>query len=115
MDIFLEILKYASGIIAGIITVISLIIPYVKNSKVKKALETAQKIGDAVLPYITEAETFLSYSGVEKKAYVMTKANQFAISKGLNFDVEKVSDVIEKLVSFTKTVNKRDVDKTMVV
>lgn len=41
----------------------------------------------------------------------MTKANQFAISQGIEFDPVIVSEKIEELVRLTKEVNKRDKDK----
>ena len=62
------------------------------------------------LPYIQQAESFVHYSGAEKKEYVMTKANQYAIDNGIEFDQDMVSKKIEELVTLTKEVNKREKD-----
>ena len=50
---------------------------FVKSAKAKKVCEQVIEIGNAVIPYIEQAETFAHYSGEEKKAFVMTKANQY--------------------------------------
>ena len=42
----------------------------------------------------------------------MTKANQFAIDHGIDFNVGLVSQKVEELVKLTKEVNRRDKDKT---
>ena len=77
----------------------------IKNGKAKKAMEKAIKISNAILPFIREAEQFNSYKGEEKKAYVMTRANQFAIENRIPFKEEQISDKIEELVALTKHVN----------
>jgi len=102
----LEIILSLIGTTLGLaITVLTFIIRSVRNSKVKKSLEQAVKIGNAVLPFVREAEKFTSFSGAEKKAYVMTKANQFAIQNKILFSEELVSQKVEELVELTKQVN----------
>ena len=49
----------------------------------------------------------MSYSGEEKKEYVMTKANRYAIENGIAFDEEAVSAKVEELISLTRQVNAR--------
>lgn len=105
-------LPVVTGVVPVLITIISFIIPFVKNAKAKKALETAIKIAEAVQPFIVEAEKFVNYKGEEKLNFVMTKANQFAIDHNLKFDTEAVKAKIEELVTLTKQVNQRDKDKT---
>ena len=102
----LELLLSLIGTILGLsITVVTFIVKSVRSAKVKKGLETAVKIGNAILPFIREAEKFTAFSGEEKKTYVMTKANQFAIQNKIAFDEKQVSDKIEELVALTKQVN----------
>lgn len=108
---WLPIVSTALGII---ITAISFLIPYIKNAKAKKILETAVKIAEAVKPYIVEAEKFTHYTGEEKFNFVITKANQYAIDNKLKFDYEAVSKEIESNVALSKQVNQREKDKITV-
>lgn len=111
METFLEVLKYAGYAITALAGLLTFLIPFVKSAKAKKALETAKKIAESVQPCIVEAEAFVNYTGEEKKAYVMTKANNFAIANGLEFDADKISTLIDNIVELTKKVNQRDKDK----
>lgn len=78
---------------------------FVKNKKLKRVLEKTEQITRKIIPYITEAEKFVNYSGAEKKEYVMTKINQFALENHIKIDQEEISKRIEELVSLTKEVN----------
>lgn len=104
-------LPIISAVVGAFVSAISFLIPYIKNAKAKRTLQTASKIAESVQPYIVEAEKFVNYSGEEKLAYVLTKANQFAISNGFKFDAVAVTEQIENLVALTKKVNQRDKDK----
>lgn len=104
---YLQIVYICCGIL---ITSVSFLIPLIKNQKAKAAAETALKIAQQVQPYIVEAEKFINYSGDEKLAYVVTKANQYAISQNIKFDAVAVTEQIENLVALTKKVNKREKD-----
>ena len=102
----LEIIISVAGAALGLlVTTVTFLSKFIKNAKAKKVAENIVKIGNAMIPYIQEAETFLNYSGEEKKQYVMTKANQFAIDNNIPFDAEAVSDKIEELIGLTKQVN----------
>lgn len=102
----LEIIISVAGAALGLlVTTVTFLSKFIKNAKGKKVAENIIKIGNAMIPYIQEAETFLNYSGEEKKQYVMTKANQFAIDNNIPFDAEAVSDKIEELIGLTKQVN----------
>jgi len=106
--ITLEVLLSLCGTILGlVITTCTFIIKTVNNAKAKHIAEQAIKIGNAVLPFIKEAEKLTSYTGIEKKEYVMTKANQFAIQHNIPFNAEEVSDKIEELITLTRHVNKK--------
>lgn len=104
----LEVILSIAGTAVGLlITTLTFLSGFIKNAKAKKAMENVVKIGNAVIPYIEEAEAFIHYSGTEKKQYVLTKANRFAIDNNLKFDEQAVSEKIEELVALTKQVNKR--------
>ena len=108
----LEVILSISATCVGLlVTLATVVLKFVKSAKARRIAEGVIKVGNAVLPYVNLAETFVNYSGQEKKEYVLTKANQFAIENGIEFDGEQVSARVEELVSLTKTVNKRDKDK----
>lgn len=108
----LEIILSVAGAALGLlVTAVTFLLKFIKSAKAKKIAEQTIKISNAVLPYIKQAESFLHYSGQEKKEFVLTKANQFAIEQKVKFDTNLVSDKIEELVKLTKDVNKRDKDK----
>lgn len=88
-----------------IITLATIIGKYVSNKKTKRLAEQTIEICNAILPYIEQAESYIAYSGQEKKEYVMTKANQYAIEKGIAFDESAISEKVEELLELTKTVN----------
>lgn len=95
-----------AGTMAGLfIVMLTSICKWIKNSKAKKVAENIIKIGNFIFPYIEEAERFISFTGEEKKAYVMTKANQYAIDNGIKFDEEKTSAKIDEIVALCKVVN----------
>jgi len=104
----LEVILSLLGTIVGlVITACTFIVKTVSNARAKHIAEQAIKIGNAVLPFIKEAEKLTSYTGAEKKEYVMTKANQFAIQHSIPFNAEEVSNKIEELITFTRHVNKK--------
>jgi len=101
-----EIFISLAGTILGLlITIITFIVKLVRSSKSKKGLEQTIRISNAVLSFIRDAENFTHYSGIEKKEYVMTKANQFAIENKIVFNQNQVSEKVEELVALTKQVN----------
>ncbi len=111
---YLEIILSLAGTAVGFLaTALTFILKFVKSAKAKKIAEQTVKVGNAVLPYIKQAETFLNYSGQEKKEYVMTKANQYAIEQGITFDAGLIGEKVEELVRLTKEVNKREKDKAV--
>lgn len=105
---YLQIIYIISGML---VTGLGFLIPLIKCTKAKKGAQLALEIAQQVQPYIIEAEKFINYSGDEKLAYVVTKANQYAISNNIKFDVIAVTENIEKLVDLTKKVNVREKDK----
>ncbi|MCL2061025.1 MAG: hypothetical protein FWH03_00155 [Firmicutes bacterium] len=108
LEVILSLTATAVGLLAAAIT---FIFKFYKSVKEKRLAEHTIKIGDAVLPYIKQAETFSQYSGQEKKEFVMTKANQYAIEQGMPFNAALVGGKVEELVKLTKEVNKRMKDQ----
>lgn len=77
----------------------------VKNKKLKKVLEKTEEITKNIIPLIKEAEKLTNYSGEEKKEYVITRLQQYAISNNIDLDLEYISSRIEELIELTKVVN----------
>ena len=71
------------------------LIKFVKNEKAKRVLQHTLKITEQLQPLIVKAEEFLHYSGEEKKQFVLTAANRYALDNKLAFDNQRVSDLIE--------------------
>lgn len=86
---------------------ISFLIKLLQSIKTRKKEQGKTTLLDAVAPIVELAENFVGYSGAEKKEYVMTKVNQFAIENGIEFNSELVSQKIEELIELSKQVNKR--------
>lgn len=109
MDIqsILALVGTALPLLTGLVT---FIVKFVKNEKVKKVLQQTVKITEALQPLIIRAEAFTHYTGEEKKQFVLTAANRFAIENGISFDAERVSALIDELVVTTKKVNAREKD-----
>lgn len=81
-------------IVTGITTLVTLI----KTKNWNKLWKFAQEC-------MAEAELFAHYTGAEKKAYVMTKLANFAKSRGIAFNINKVSAAIDAFVALTKQIN----------
>jgi hypothetical protein len=99
------ILSLIATIIGLSITLLTFFVKTIRNARAKRIAEQAIKIGNAILPFIREAEKFAGYSGTEKKTFVMTRVNQFTIDNHISFDEKQVSDKIEELVTLTKQIN----------
>ncbi|QVK16928.1 hypothetical protein KHQ81_08445 [Mycoplasmatota bacterium] len=102
LELYLSLAGTSLGLL---ITIITFILKFIKNTKAKKAAQTLLKIRSAIFPFIEEAETFIHYTGKEKKAYVMTNITQLMINQKMNVNQDKISEIIEDLVSLTKKVN----------
>ena len=104
LELFISVTGAGVGLL---VTTLTFLIKSIKNAKAKKKAQQIISICGAIFPYIKQAETFMNFTGSEKKEFVMTKANQFAIENGFSFDQELVNEKIEELVELTKEVNKR--------
>lgn len=108
MKVLEFILKNWESILSILVGIVMAIISVILTFKNKRW----DKLKDFIRTCIQDAEKMTHFTGAEKKEYVITKANQFAIEKGIKFDAQKVGELIEELVKLTKKVNQREKDKT---
>ncbi len=108
MENIKEIITIASACLGLLATITGFLIPLVKNVKAKNRLTALNKLTTTLQSLIIDAETFSNFTGAEKKEYVMTKANRYAIEHKIPYDEQAVSDKVENLVALSKEVNKRD-------
>lgn len=99
------ILSLAGTAISLFIACVLFIVKIIRGYLAKKKLKNDYILLDAVAPLMEIAESFTSYSGEEKKEYVLTKANQFAIENGIKFNAQAVTEKIEELIGLSKKVN----------
>lgn len=105
LKLYISIVIFILGLITSII---SIIIKYTKNIKVKNNLKNILGVIEELIPLIEEAETFASYSGEEKKEYVISRIYRKLNKEDIKIDEEKIDEMIEKLVSFSKEVNYKE-------
>ena len=107
MENIKEIVTVASACLGFIAALTGFIIPLVKNVKAKNKLTALSKLACVLQSLIVEAEQYVHFTGEEKKQYVLTKADRYALENKIPFDEQSVSDKIEDLVALSKSVNKR--------
>ncbi len=105
LERIITIISACMGLLA---TVTGFLIPLVKNVKAKKRLMAINKLTTELQTLIIDAEAFVNFTGVEKKEYVMTKANRYALENKIPYNESDVSQKVEDLVALSKKVNKRD-------
>lgn len=108
MGNFKEIITIASACLGLLATVTGFLIPLVKNVKAKNKLSAINKLTVTLQSLVVDAEKFADFTGAEKKEYVMTKINRYAIENKIPYDEQAVSEKIEDLVALSKEVNKRE-------
>lgn len=100
-----QIITIASAGLGMLVTILGFLIPLVKSSRAKKKLIALNKLSTVLQSLIIDAEKFTNFTGKEKKEYVVTKANSYAIKNKIAFDETAVSEKIEKMVALSKQVN----------
>ncbi len=106
----IEIIISLIGTCLGLfITLLTYFLKFTKNQKIRKQAESILELTNKLLPYIKEAEEFQNYSGQEKREYVLTKANRYAIENKVPYNELEVIKKVEELVSLTKEVNKKTI------
>jgi len=101
-EVILSLVVTTVGFIASTIT---FLVKYIKTHFAKKNAEHHIAIRDVLLGFIHEAEKILDKTGEEKKAFVMTKIQEYAESKNLKYDMSHIGNVIDEIVNLTKLVN----------
>lgn len=111
-------LERLKDVLAILVTALPLVIAtatfIAKNSKSKKLARLANDVNlvaKEAQKYVVAAEQFVNYAGKDKKEWVKTKVNQFAIENKIKYDEKLVDDLIEEIVAITKKVNAREKDK----
>lgn len=105
MEEIQQIIIIAANCLGLVGTITGFLIPLVKNVKAKNKLIAINKLTATLQTLVVEAEEFTDFTGTEKKEYVMTKANRYAIENNIPFDEQVVSAKVEDLVSLSKEVN----------
>ena len=105
IKLYLSIIVFVLGLLTSII---SIIVKYTKNSKAKKNLQNVLSIIEDLIPLIEEAEKFTSYSGEEKKEYVISRIIRNLSKNNIEINEEQINEMIEKLVGFSKEVNYKE-------
>ncbi len=100
-----QIITIASAGVGLLATVTGFLIPLVKNVKAKNRLTALNKLSALLNSLIVEAEQFANFTGAEKKQYVLTKANRYALENNIPFEESTVDAEIEKIVKLSKNVN----------
>ena len=90
-----------------LVACIIFLIKLIKCVRSKKGKQNLDLLLEAVAPIVEVAEGYANFSGEEKKEYVLTKVNQFAIENGITFDTNLISDKIENLITLSKKVNSK--------
>lgn len=107
MENFEVILSLIGTSMSLLVACIVFLIKLIKSVRFKKIKQNLDLLLEAVAPIVEIAEGYANFSGEEKKEYVLTKVNQFAIENGIAFDTKLISDKIEDLIALSKKVNSR--------
>ena len=105
------IVSLAGTALSLFIACVLFIVKIIRGYITKKKLKNSYVLLEAVPPLMEIAEQFTNYSGEEKKEYVMTRVNQFALENKIKFDSEAVNEKIEELIGLSKKVNGVKSDK----
>ena len=105
----LETLRLVLTIAGLVLVLLTSIVTFIarnsKNKKVGKAAMNLLAVINATRQFVSEAESLVNFSGANKKEWVMTKVNQFCISKGIVYDEAKVDEILEDYITFSIVVN----------
>ncbi|MDE6586411.1 MAG: hypothetical protein K2K80_07015 [Clostridia bacterium] len=91
--------------VSFLIATVVFIVKFVRSIRTRKMIASESDLLDAVIPLIELAEKYKNYSGEEKKEFVLTKLNQFAIENKISFDSDAIVKRIEELIILSKNVN----------
>lgn len=86
-------------------TAITFISKFIKSDKGKKTAESLLTLTDTMEDLMVKAEKLTGYTGEQKKNYVLRCAKNIALSEETEFNEAYASELLEKLISFSKGVN----------
>lgn len=98
-------LSFAVTVLGLLISTLTFLIKIIGNAKAKKKASELLELCNVLLPYMEKAEKFVNYTGEEKKEYVITQVNRYALENGIKFDYNVVSSKIEEYIELSKEVN----------
>lgn len=105
MELLGIIITFVSTILGLLVTLVTYILKFVGNKKVKEKALNFINISEKLIELITEVEKYSTLKGTEKKRYVLRKIEEYADENNLKYDEEEISNKIEELVSLTRSVN----------
>lgn len=100
----------------GLALISSILVAIAKNSKSVKVAKKATNLLSvitAVQTFVSQAESIVGFTGVNKKEWVMTKVNQYCISKGIAYDNDEVDKLVEQFIDFSKQVNAKNEEEKL--
>ena len=111
LDLLIEIKEVLVLLATVLIGFIVLITKLTKNTKLKALAENLISVEKVTKTFICKAEEFMNFTGADKKEWVKTKVNQYCIENNINYEENIIDNIIENLLMLSKTVNKREKDK----
>ena len=107
MDNIRTLLSILGAGLTFLVSFLTVIIKLIKNTKAKRKASNLLSLINELIPLIEEAEDFINYTGIEKKAYVETRVEKILNENKNNVSAEDIDNTIESLIDLTKKVNVR--------
>lgn len=104
----IELIKLITSCLLVLFTLITIILKVFKHSSSKKVAASADnvlKLIEKAKEFIIIAEGIINFKGTDRKEWVMTKLEKFAIDNDIKFLEEEASKIVEDLIDFSKKVN----------
>ena len=107
MDDIRTLLSILGAGLTFLVSFLTVIVKLIKNTKAKRKASNLLSLINELIPLIEEAEDFINYTGIEKKAYVETRVEKILNENKNNVSAEDINNTIESLIDLTKKVNVR--------
>lgn len=99
-----EWVRMVVAILSGLATSIPLVVQLVKYVQKTIREKNWPEVMKVVTDYMTRAETMFE-KGADRKEWVMTMVEAFAVTVDYDIDMAKISDLIDELCRMSKKVN----------
>ena len=86
-------------------SILTIIIKYAKNGKLKTKAQNAYTIVKKIQDLIINAESFVNYTGKEKINFVITRMKEFSLANNLSLDESYITELVEDEIKLSKNVN----------